>query len=104
MSNNLTLGPLHFDGDLVCFRHPNGDEDSIASLFCPDAHDDEEKNEAILAAYGNLFAAASELLEALESILTAMPDLENMENPDGESMLPLVVAARAARDKAKGEP
>ena len=97
MSNNLTLGPLHFDGDLVCFRHPNGDEDSIASLFCPDAHEDDEKNEAILAAYGNLFAAAPELLKALEAMASkAGKQNWNDAYPDQ------LAAAYAAIAKAKG--
>jgi len=50
-----------------------------------------------------LITAAPDLLAALQNIIKAMPDLENMENPDGESMLPLVVAARAAIAKVKGE-
>ena len=68
MKENLLLGPLHYDGDLVCFYDQDGDEDSIASLFLPVREDDKE--EEIMDSYGKLFAAAPEGFDFAEAFLT----------------------------------
>jgi hypothetical protein len=51
----------------------------------------------------DLIEAAPRLLEALQAILKKMPDLGEFENPQGESMLPLVTAADQAIAKATGK-
>jgi hypothetical protein len=100
----------HTPGPWVVFgcldRFPGIEAADLSIVIWGDKHDEsgvkgETHEESI--ANANLIAAAPDLLEALEGIITTMPDLEEFENPDGYSMLPFVAAARSAIAKAKGE-